>query len=81
MRAAVAAVRAQGAREVIVAVPVGAAETCAELRAHGNGADAVICAWTPDPFYAVGQAYRNFDATTDAEVTRALARGATNTAE
>jgi putative phosphoribosyl transferase len=57
MRAAVAAVRAQSAREIVVAVPVGAADTCAALRSE---ADAVVCAWTPEPFYAVGHAYRDF---------------------
>lgn len=57
MRAAVAAVRAQDPHEIIVAVPVGAADTCAAL---GADADAVVCVWTPDPFYAVGQAYRDF---------------------
>ena len=69
MRAAIAAVRAQGPREIVVAVPVGAAETCSELSAD---ADAVICAWTPDPFYAVGQAYRSFEPTADEEVTRMI---------
>jgi putative phosphoribosyl transferase len=57
MRAAIAAVRAQSPREIVVAVPVGAADTCAALRTE---ADAVVCLWTPEPFYAVGQAYRDF---------------------
>jgi predicted phosphoribosyltransferase len=70
MRAAITAVRAQGAREVIVAVPVGAADTCTAL---GSEADAVVCAWTPEPFHAVGQAYANFDPTSDDEVSRVLA--------
>ncbi len=70
MRAAITAVRAQGAGEVIVAVPVGAEDTCTALRTE---ADAVVCAWTPEPFYAVGQAYANFDPTSDDEVTQALA--------
>jgi putative phosphoribosyl transferase len=70
MRAAIAAVRAQEAREVVVAVPVGATQTCSRLRAE---ADAVICAWTPESFYAVGQAYRDFTPTTDEQVASALA--------
>jgi putative phosphoribosyl transferase len=70
MRAAITAVRAHGAREVIVAVPVGAADTCTAL---GTEADGVVCAWTPEPFHAVGQAYANFDPTSDDEVTQALA--------
>ncbi len=74
MRAAIAAVRGQGAREVIVAVPVGAAGTCSQLR---SAVDAVICAWTPDPFHAVGQAYRDFNPTPDDEVAAALAAAGT----
>src|SRR5262245_37070546 len=54
MRAAVAALRRLGPARVVVAVPVGAPETCAELRGE---ADEVVCARTPDPFYAVGRWY------------------------
>jgi putative phosphoribosyl transferase len=71
MRAAVAAVRRQEPAEVIAAAPVGAAETCSMLRER---ADQVVCAWTPEPFYAVGQAYADFGATSDDEVRGALAR-------
>lgn len=70
MRAAVQAVKAQQPARVIVAVPVGARETCAALRAV---ADEVVCARMPQPFSAVGQWYVNFDQTTDEEV-RALLR-------
>ena len=69
MRAAVAALRRQGPTRIIVAVPVGAAETCADLEAD---ADEVICARTPEPFYAVGLWYRNFAQTTDEEVRELL---------
>jgi putative phosphoribosyl transferase len=73
MRAAVAAVRAHNPRAIVVAVPVGAAETCSRLSAELTGKhDTVVCAWTPRPFYAVGQAYRDFAATSTEEVTRAL---------
>jgi predicted phosphoribosyltransferase len=68
MRAAVAAVRLHTPARVIVAVPVGARSTCDELAAI---ADEVVCAWTPEPFSAVGQWYRDFSQTTDEEV-RAL---------
>ena len=71
MRAAVAALRRQGPQRIIVAVPVGAAETCGELRQE---ADEVVCARTPEPFYAVGQWYQQFDQTTDEEVRELLAR-------
>jgi len=65
MRAAVQAVKQQQPTRVIVAVPVGAPETCQDLRAH---ADDVVCARTPTPFSAVGQWYRDFAQTTDEEV-------------
>ena len=65
MRAAVQAVKQQRPERVIVAVPVGARDTCDEL---GALADEVICARTPEPFSAVGQWYLNFQQTTDEEV-------------
>ena len=68
MRAAVMAARQQQPARVIVAVPVGAATTCADLAAE---ADEVVCVRTPDPFIAVGLWYRDFTPTTDHEV-RAL---------
>jgi predicted phosphoribosyltransferase len=70
MRAAVQAVRQQHPARVIVAVPVGARETCAELRSI---ADEVICARTPTPFSAVGQWYMDFNQTSDDEVRELLA--------
>jgi putative phosphoribosyl transferase len=68
MRAAVQAVRHQHPSHVIVAVPVGAAATCADL---SREADQVVCVRTPEPFVAVGLWYRDFSPTTDQEV-RAL---------
>jgi putative phosphoribosyl transferase len=70
MKAAVAALRRLGPAEIVVAVPVGAGETCQEL---GEMADVVVCAETPDPFYAVGSWYADFDQTTDEEVRDLLA--------
>jgi predicted phosphoribosyltransferase len=55
---------------VIVAVPVGAAETCQALRSL---ADEVVCPLTPHPFSAVGLSYRDFSQTTDEEVRDLLA--------
>ena len=52
-------------RAIIVAVPVAAAETCADLRAE---ADEVVCLRTPEPFQAVGLWYDDFTQTTDEEV-------------
>lgn len=73
MRAAVMAARQQQPARVIVAVPVGAASTCAGLATE---ADDVVCVRTPDPFIAVGLWYRDFTPTTDHEV-RALLGEAT----
>ena len=71
MRAAVMAVRARDPAEVVVAVPVGAAASCEELRTL---ADDVVCAATPEPFSSVGRWYRDFAQTTDAEVEAVLAQ-------
>jgi len=73
MRAAVAAVRKLGPAKVVVAVPVGAADTCREF---GRVADEAVCVQTPDPFFAVGGWYRDFSQTTDDEVRELLARAA-----
>jgi predicted phosphoribosyltransferase len=65
MRAAVQAVKQHTPARVIVAVPVGAPDTCRELRDIANE---VICARTPATFSAVGEWYRDFAQTTDDEV-------------
>jgi putative phosphoribosyl transferase len=69
MRAAAQAVRAHRPARVVIAVPVGAGQTCADLSAV---ADEVICARMPEPFSAVGQWYLNFDQTDDDEVRELL---------
>jgi predicted phosphoribosyltransferase len=69
MRAAVMAIRQQAPARIIVAVPVGAASTCADL---GDVADAVVCLRSPEPFVAVGLWYRDFTPTSDAEVRELL---------
>jgi predicted phosphoribosyltransferase len=71
MRAAVMAARQQQPARVIVAVPVGAVSTCADLAAE---ADDVVCVRTPDPFVAVGLWYRDFTPTTDHEVRSLLGK-------
>jgi putative phosphoribosyl transferase len=71
MRAAVAAVRQLRPLRLIVAVPVGASDTCSLLRLE---VDEVVCALTPDPFRAVHQGYRDFTQTTDSEVLALLAQ-------
>jgi predicted phosphoribosyltransferase/dienelactone hydrolase len=73
MRAAVAAVRRLGPKEIVVAVPVAPPETCRELAAL---ADDMICVASPEPFLSVGRFYENFEQTTDEEVRELLERAA-----
>lgn len=74
MRAALQATRMRGPKELVLAVPVAAAETLESLRGE---ADRVVCLETPEPFGAVGYFYDDFDQVTDAEVIAALARART----
>ena len=69
MRAAVLAVRRALPSQIVVAVPVGARETCRALK---EVADDVVCARMPEPFTAVGLWYENFEQTTDEEVRQLL---------
>ncbi len=69
MKAAVEAIRRQGASRVVVAVPVGPPESVAMLR---GVADEVVCLQTPRSFTAVGAWYDDFSQTTDEEVTALL---------
>ncbi len=71
MRAAVAALRMRRAARITVAVPVGAAETCAELEQEVDG---LICLAVPDAFVAVGRWYYDFRPVTDPEVRDLLSR-------
>lgn len=70
MEAAVNAIRQLGPARVVVAVPVGAPDTCVRLR---GVADEVVCPLTPRDFNAVGAWYDDFTQTTDAEVLALLA--------
>lgn len=65
LRAAVTALRQRGAARIVAAVPVGATDTCAALRAE---VDELVCLHTPSPFHAVGLWYQRFEQTTDDEV-------------
>lgn len=71
MRAAIQALRSLDPGRVIVAVPTAPAETCRELEAV---VDEVVCLSTPQPFFAVGQAYSDFSQTSDDEVRALLSR-------
>jgi putative phosphoribosyl transferase len=76
MKAAVAALRQQQPKRLVVAVPTAPAETCQELR---QMADEVVCLVTPEPFYAVGGSYVDFGQTTDEEVRDLIKRAAWET--
>jgi putative phosphoribosyl transferase len=65
--------RAQGATRVTLAVPVAPRGSLERLAAE---ADDVVVLETPEPFFAVGEWYRDFDQTSDREVVSALARSA-----
>ena len=71
MRAAIAALRPQRPARAVVAVPVAAAATCDLLRAE---VDEIVCAATPEPFWAVGQWYADFAPVSDDEVRALLER-------
>ena len=62
MRAAVLAIRQQHPAHLVVAVPVGAEDTCQALRQE---ADEVVCVATPYPFRAVGLWYEKFPQASD----------------
>jgi predicted phosphoribosyltransferase len=72
MRAAIAALRQEGAARIVAAVPVGAARTCAEV---GQEADEIVCLERPTDFRAIGEWYEDFTQTTDEEI-RTLLREA-----
>jgi len=76
MRSAVMALRRQVPGRLVVAVPIAAPSTCEEFQ---DEVDEVVCARTPEPFYAVGVWYEDFSQTTDDEVRDLLARASSET--
>lgn len=68
--AACRVVRAAGAGELVLAVPVGSAPGVEHLRAE---ADEVVCPAVPHAFRAVGEWYERFGQTSDDEVLAVLA--------
>jgi putative phosphoribosyl transferase len=73
MRAAIEALREQSPVRIVVAVPIGAASTCAEFE---RIADECICAVTPEHFRAVGLWYEDFAQIDDEQVCELLATAA-----
>jgi putative phosphoribosyl transferase len=72
-RAACQVARALGAARVVMAAPVASRSSLAEL---AKSCDEVVCLEAPEPFYAVGEWYRDFSPTSDAEVEALLQRAA-----
>jgi putative phosphoribosyl transferase len=75
MRVAIMALRKREPQRIVVGVPVAAPSVCEELESQ---ADEVVCAVTPEPFFAVGQWYRDFPQTSDEEVRDLLQQAMTS---
>jgi len=75
MHAAVNALKQAKVKQLVVAVPVGASSTCKELN---KIVDEVICLYTPEPFYGVGNWYQDFSQTSDQEVQELLMHASSN---
>jgi erythromycin esterase-like protein/predicted phosphoribosyltransferase len=69
MEAAVIALRQLEPAAIVVAVPVGARDTCDRFE---HLADRLVCVTIPEPFRAVGEWYQDFSETSDEEVKRLL---------
>ena len=69
VRAALRGLARSHPARLVLAVPVAPADSLAELEPD---CDQIICLATPEPFYAVGQHYRDFTQTEDDEVVRLL---------
>jgi putative phosphoribosyl transferase len=78
MRVAALALRSSKPSEIIAAVPVAAPATCAEFESE---VDQVVCAITSEPFWAVGQWYRDFSQVSDDEVRELLRRAASSSVQ
>ena len=68
-RAACRVARAQGASRIVLAVPVAPAATVSALQ---DVCDDMLCVANPEPFFAVGEWYRDFTPTSDDEVNELL---------
>jgi predicted phosphoribosyltransferase len=67
--AVIKAVKKQGAKKIILAIPVGPRETIEEFK---ELVDEVICLYIPEEFYAVGSYYMNFEQVTEMEVLKIM---------
>jgi len=69
MLAAIKSVKSSQPQEVVLALPVGPSDAIQRL---SEEVDRTVCLSTPEPFFAVGQFYRDWPQTTDQEVVRLL---------
>jgi putative phosphoribosyl transferase len=69
MRAAIAALRRLDAGKIVVAAPVAAPRTCADMELE---VDEMVCLASPQWFEAVGEWYEDFTQITDGEVRNLL---------
>jgi putative phosphoribosyl transferase len=65
MRAAIWSLRRGRPKKVVVAIPVGSAESCASIDAE---VDELVCLQSEEPFHAVGMYYRDFSQVSDEQV-------------
>lgn len=72
-KAACRVARAKGAARVVLATPVAPRDWTRRLAGE---ADEYVCLSTPQPFFGVGQFYRNFTQTSDEEVIASLRQSA-----
>ena len=71
LKAAIMSIRKKRAKTIIVAVPVGPLNTVNELK---RIVDNLVCLQTPEPFYAIGEFYDDFEQTEDEEVIKQIGR-------
>jgi putative phosphoribosyl transferase len=69
MRAALRAIRQQGPRRLVLAVPVAPAEVVARI---GAEVDEIVCLMAPEAFYAISIYYADFTQLADNDVTAIL---------
>jgi predicted phosphoribosyltransferase len=74
-RAACRVARAHAAARIVFAAPVASRTAALELR--GSSCDELLCLEVPEPFFAVGEWYRDFSPTSDDEVVELLRLAAT----
>lgn len=69
VRVAIAQLRSQKVHKIILAAPVAAGDSLAQL---AHEVDDVVCLYTPSFFMAVGQFYENFEEVSEREVARII---------